>query len=109
MTADHFLIGMGMVKVTVEALNTSQDRLLQIVDDQARGRYTRTQAQQMIQAERGRQESQVAAAVSAFLGRNAQIDKTSFTVPPAEMTEEMLLIVEYVQTKYPSLFSRYMN
>lgn len=109
MTSDQFLISMGTVKSTLETLNASQDRIIQIMTDQSRGKYTPSQATQMVQAERNSQESQVVSAVGGFLNRNAQIGKTAFAVPPGEMTDEMLHLIEYVQTKFPSLFSRYMN
>ena len=109
MSTDQFLISMGTVKVTIEVLRASQERIIQIADDQARGKYTRTQTQQMIQAEQAQQEGQVSAAVSNFLSRNAQIGKAAFTVPPKELPEELLSLIDYVQTKFPALFAQYVN
>ncbi|MBM3264535.1 MAG: hypothetical protein FJY97_14060 [candidate division Zixibacteria bacterium] len=109
MTTDQFLIVMGTVKTTIETFHCSQDRIVQAMNDQIRGRSTPTQTQQTVQAERDRQESQVSAAVEGFLSRNAQVGKAAFGVPPGEMSDEMLNVIEYLQTKFPGLFRRYMD
>lgn len=109
MSTDQFLISMGTVKVTIETLRTSQERIIQITDEQARGKYTRTQTQQMIQAEQAQQEGLVSTAVNNFLSRNAQIKQAAFTVPPGELPEELLTLIEYVQTKFPALFAQYVD
>lgn len=109
MSTDQFLISMGTVKATIETMRSSQARIIQITEDQIRGKYTRTQMQLMIQAEQAQQEGQVSAAVSNFLSRNALIGKAAFSVPPAELPQELLSLIEYVQTKYPALFAQYVN
>lgn len=108
MTSDQFMVGMGMVRVTMDAVIASQERIIAIAQDQSRGRYTRTQASEMIQKEVEQQENRVSAALMPFLGRNAIVSK-EFTVEPAQLPEDILNTIEFVQTKYPLLFNRYMN
>ena len=108
MTSDQFMVGMGMVKVTMDAVRASQQRIIAIAQDQSRGRYTRTQASQMIEKEVEQQENRVSAALMPFLSRNAIVSK-EFTVEPGQLPEDILNTIEFVQTKYPVLFNRYMN
>lgn len=108
MSPDQILIGVGMVKAAVDELDKSIDRLVDIGERRANGQLTRTKAKEMIQAERTGHLSRISSAVSAVIGRNAIVSR-EFTVPAGELSEEMLNLVEYAQTKYPRLFGQFMN
>lgn len=108
LTNDQLLVGLGMVKVTMETARSSQNRMLAIAEDQMRGRYTRTEASAMMKRAIDEQETLVGAALAPFLSRNATVSK-KFTVEPGQLPEDILNTIEYVQTKFPGLFSRYLN
>jgi len=108
MSPDQILVGIGMVKAVTDELNKSMDRLVDIGERRAIGQLTPSRAKEMIKTERDTQLNRVSAAVGAYIGRNAQVSK-SFTVPTDQLSEEMLNLIEYVMTKYPALFKRFLN
>ena len=108
MSPDQILVGVSMVKATTEILDGMLDRIVDIGERRAIGQLTPSTAKEMIQTERNAQLSRVSTAVTAALGRTAQVSK-EFTVPADQLSEDMLNLIEYVQTKYPALFNRFLN
>ena len=97
-----------MVKAVTEELNRSMDRLVDIGERRAIGQLTPSRAKEMIKTERDTQLNRVSAVVAASLGQTAQVSNI-FTVPTDQLSEDVLNRIEYVQTKYPALFNRFLN
>ena len=108
MSSDQVLVGMGMVKAATETLNSSLDRIVDIGERRAIGQLTSSKAKEMIQAERDALPNRISSAVAVSIGRTAQVSK-NFAVPTDQLSEDMLNLIEYVQTKYPALFNQFLN
>ena len=97
-----------MVKAVTEELNRSMDRLVDIGEHRAIGQITPSRAKEMIKTERDTQLNRVSAVVAASIGRTALVSNI-FTEPTDQLSEDMLTLIEYVPTKYPALFNRFLN
>jgi len=108
MKLDQFLAAMGMVKVTMETVTKSQQRIRSIAQDQMAGKLTRSEAAKAFDQAFQSQQGQVAIALMPYINRNLAVTK-DYVNGPNQLTDDMLHTVEYLQTKFPALFSRFMN
>lgn len=108
MKIDQFLVSMGMVKVTMGVVQTSQERIQTIAKNQMSGKLTKSQALKAFDQAIQSQEAQVGTALMQYVNRNMAVSKDYMTGPD-QLSNDMLNTVEYLQTKFPTLFGRFMN
>ncbi len=105
---DQFLVAFGMVKVTMNTIGSSQERIIKIAKDQMSGRLTKSAATKAFEQAIEAQQAQVGQALIRYANGNMIVSKDYLTGPD-QLSNDMLHTVEYLQTKYPQLFNRFMN
>lgn len=108
MSSDQFLAAIGIVDVALTAAEESHTRVVSILTDRFRGRYTQTEADTLIRQIVTQRNEQVSAAILSYIGTNvAREDR--FLVPLTQLPPGVEQAVALLAIKYPALAGLYMR